>query len=110
MTSHMTQKEFLQALSELKLKWEVWPCNAIRGRDRKNNFYCPITAVAKKRTGKMYETYFSDLAARDIGLNAKNWLVIAGGVDGENKHMTPARWRIRRKMLRILNLVENSQS
>ena len=96
----MNTTEFFEELSKINKRY--WRCgphrNPIR-RDTRSRYYCPITAVAHRVTGKLFPMCQWSLAAKAIGLQQPMAYRIKEASDGNIYYPV-----IRRKLLKAVGL------
>ena len=91
----MKQKKFLDILSKVGYKWKI--NESIRAQCHNAEELCPITAVAKKVTGKFFLTSCWQAAAKKLGLHHKTAERIATAAD-----LTTLYPRVRKKLERAV--------
>lgn len=105
METKMTLPMFYKELRQLRLEgWtrdEDMPSGVIRLRSpNRDSQFCPITAVAYKRTGKYHGVGPYVYAAEQIGLSEKNRRIIASSAD--SRHDKNYRESVHNNLLRAL--------
>ena len=89
----MTEKEFYEALSNLKYVPLFGACNRIRFTSGKKNALldlCPITAVLMSETGEFLHSHKYLQAANKLGLEEEFAEEVASGAD--NRGITARHW------------------
>jgi hypothetical protein len=86
----LTLPNFINELREVKgIEWDDrW--NGIRGV-KGNKCFCPITALAYKKTKKYFWVSQAKKAAQEIGLSSDDAILAINASDGRNEYNIPLR-------------------
>jgi hypothetical protein len=96
----MKMAEFYNVLSKLKRKWVIGCNQDIRTQTRTGIAMCPVTAVAYKVTGKLYNTRDYNSAGKAINISRRSIMAVVYAADSTNKEYQ----RTRRKLLKAVGL------
>ncbi len=114
MVKQMSETTFFKRLREAAIKKPFTIGKDYKG-DRVlirqcNTRDCAVTAVARLVTGTRFDTVDTDDAAEAIGLDPELAECIVSASDAQQeKNDNPERYRLRRKLLRTLDLQERAE-